>query len=303
MIIRNFHMLLLYVELVQKPVQSKCGACTEACPVKIPLHELLHKHRQVIVEKEGRAPVSEKLLMKAFGLGAASPVLYKMGSRMAPTALNPLTKEGKITKGVGPLKAWTEIRDFPAPGKQRFRDWFKEHKKEGESVMSGTIQNRDHFLQKIANQLGREAILAKPEIPKWKYQPQATVLQGKSLDELVGVLKDQCLHIHTDFIKTTRLNLEKTLKEMVEEYGGGPIITWKDTRFQEYGLTSLLKEKWPQEKLEVHEWNYEKGRANIDIAETANIGITISDITLAESGTVVQFSHKDRGRSVSAFCR
>ncbi|KRG15429.1 LutC/YkgG family protein [Lederbergia galactosidilytica] len=165
--------------------------------------------------------------------------------------------------------------------------------------MSGTIQNRDHFLQKIANQLGREAILAKPEIPKWKYQPQATVLQGKSLDELVGVLKDQCLHIHTDFIKTTRLNLEKTLKEMVEEYGGGPIITWKDTRFQEYGLTSLLKEKWPQEKLEVHEWNYEKGRANIDIAETANIGITISDITLAESGTVVQFSHKDRGRSVS----
>ncbi|MBO0993521.1 LutB/LldF family L-lactate oxidation iron-sulfur protein [Bacillus sp. SD088] len=109
-----------------------CGACTEACPVKIPLHDLLHKHRQVIVENEGRAPVSEKLLMKAFGLGAASPTLYKMGSKMAPTALNPLTKDGKISKGVGPLKAWTEIRDFPAPGKHRFRDWFKEHKKGGD---------------------------------------------------------------------------------------------------------------------------------------------------------------------------
>lgn len=32
---------------------SLCAACTDACPVKIPLHELLIKHRQVIVEKEG----------------------------------------------------------------------------------------------------------------------------------------------------------------------------------------------------------------------------------------------------------
>jgi len=109
-----------------------CGACTEACPVKIPLHDLLHKHRQVIVEKEGRAPISEKLAMKAFGLGAASPSLYKLGSKIAPTAMNPFTDGNKISKGVGPLKAWTEIREFPAPNKERFRDWFKDHKKGGD---------------------------------------------------------------------------------------------------------------------------------------------------------------------------
>ena len=106
-----------------------CGACTEVCPVKIPLHELLHKHRQVIVEKEGKAPISEKLAMKAFGLGAASPVLYKMGSKMAPAAMNPFTTGEKISKGVGPLKAWTEIREFPAPNKERFRDWYKKRSK------------------------------------------------------------------------------------------------------------------------------------------------------------------------------
>ncbi|MBN6888228.1 L-lactate dehydrogenase complex protein LldF [Cytobacillus horneckiae] len=107
-----------------------CGACTEVCPVKIPLHDLLHKHRQVIVEKEGRAPISEKLAMKAFGLGAASPSLYKMGSKVATAAMNPFTDGNRISKGVGPLKAWTEIREFPAPQKERFRDWFKQHKKE-----------------------------------------------------------------------------------------------------------------------------------------------------------------------------
>lgn len=106
-----------------------CAACTDACPVKIPLHELLHKHRQVIVEKEGRAPISEKLAMKAFGLGAASSSLYKIGAKIAPTAMNPFTTGDKISKGPGPLKAWTEIREFPAPNKETFRSWFKDHQK------------------------------------------------------------------------------------------------------------------------------------------------------------------------------
>ncbi|WP_453993937.1 LutB/LldF family L-lactate oxidation iron-sulfur protein [Bacillus nitroreducens] len=109
-----------------------CGACTDACPVKIPLHQLIHKHREVIVEREGRAPVSEKLLMKAFGFGAASPSLYQMGSKLAPTLTKPISNGDKITKGVGMLKEWTDVRDFPAPNKERFRDWFKNREKGGE---------------------------------------------------------------------------------------------------------------------------------------------------------------------------
>ncbi len=109
-----------------------CAACSEACPVKIPLHQLLHKHRQIIVEKEGRAPISEKLAMKAFGLGAASPALYKLGSKIAPAMMAPFSNGTKISKGPGPLKAWTDIRDFPAPNKERFRDWYKNRSKEGD---------------------------------------------------------------------------------------------------------------------------------------------------------------------------
>ncbi|MFS0822057.1 LutB/LldF family L-lactate oxidation iron-sulfur protein [Bacillus sp. 1P02SD] len=109
-----------------------CGACTDACPVKIPLHQLIHKHREVIVEREGRAPISEKLLMKAFGFGASSPSLYQMGSKLAPTLTKPLTHGDKITKGVGMLKEWTDVRDFPAPNKERFRDWFKNRETGGE---------------------------------------------------------------------------------------------------------------------------------------------------------------------------
>ncbi|NHM29556.1 LutB/LldF family L-lactate oxidation iron-sulfur protein [Neobacillus terrae] len=123
-----------YEENKELPYASTlCGACTEVCPVKIPLHGLLLKHREQIVEKEGKAPISEKLAMKAFGLGAASPFLYKLGTKMAPTAMNPFVSGNTISKGPGPLKAWTEIREFPAPHKERFRDWFKNREKDGDA--------------------------------------------------------------------------------------------------------------------------------------------------------------------------
>ncbi|PAD34326.1 LutB/LldF family L-lactate oxidation iron-sulfur protein [Terribacillus saccharophilus] len=120
-----------YDDFKELPYASTlCAACTDACPVKIPLHQLLHRHRQVIVEREGRAPISERMAMKAFGIGASSNPLYAAGSKMASSVMKPFTKDETISKGPGPLKAWTEIRDFPAPNKERFRDWFKQHEKE-----------------------------------------------------------------------------------------------------------------------------------------------------------------------------
>lgn len=104
-----------------------CGACTEVCPVKIPLHEMIRRHREIIVEREGKAPFSEKMMMKAFGLGTSNSSLYNMASRIAHTVVKPLTSGDKITKGIGPLKEWTDSKDMPTPNKERFRDWFKKH--------------------------------------------------------------------------------------------------------------------------------------------------------------------------------
>ncbi|MFB5661933.1 LutB/LldF family L-lactate oxidation iron-sulfur protein [Alteribacillus sp. HJP-4] len=107
---------------------SLCAACTDACPVKIPLHEHLIEHRRVIAE-EKRTPLSESYAMKGFGLAASSPRLFEMAAKTAPAMLSPFTKDGKIDKGPGPLGDWTEVRSLPAPSKERFRDWFKNRKK------------------------------------------------------------------------------------------------------------------------------------------------------------------------------
>lgn len=164
--------------------------------------------------------------------------------------------------------------------------------------MSGTIQNRDAFLGKIAKSLGREQKTSL-EKPNWNYHPQDKVLKNATQDELVEVLKEQCKNIHTSFVLTSTDKLSDSLKEIVDQYGGGSIVTWKDERFSQYGLTKLMKEEWPKEGIDLHIWDHTKGEENIAKAEAANVGITISDVTLAESGTAVLFSNKDKGRTVS----
>src|SRR5690606_19733163 len=105
---------------------SLCGACTEACPVKIPLHDLLIKHRRNMVEEEERSSFGEKLTIKKFSLAASNPLFYQLGSKVAPTVMGPLVKEGKIKKGPGPSKTWTDMRDFPEPSKETIRECFKQ---------------------------------------------------------------------------------------------------------------------------------------------------------------------------------
>ncbi|WP_449621451.1 LutC/YkgG family protein [Robertmurraya sp. Marseille-Q9965] len=164
--------------------------------------------------------------------------------------------------------------------------------------MIGTIQNREAFLNRLAGRLGRER-RTEVERPEWKYNPQDEVLKDATQDELVDVLREQCKNIHTNFVLTTSVELSASINEVVENYGGGPIISWKDERFEQFGLTSLMKQEWPEKGIELHEWDHTKGKENIDKANYANVGITISDITLAESGTAVLFSGKDKGRTVS----
>ncbi|MGK9431439.1 LutC/YkgG family protein [Bacillus atrophaeus] len=166
-------------------------------------------------------------------------------------------------------------------------------------MTKGTIQHQDSFLNRIASSLGRDRRTEGVIVPDWTHQPQHKVYEGYSTDDLVGVLKNQCVKIHTELIETDLAGLYDALREQVSRFSGGPVIIPKDPRFEAYGLGSLLQQDWPAEGIPVWEWDAKQGEDNIAKAEQANVGITFSEITLAESGTVVLFSSKDKGRSVS----
>src|SRR5690625_2506156 len=83
---------------------SLCGACTEVCPVKIPLHEQLIMHRRNMVEEEKMSNIGEKMLMAGFGQMASSSFRFNTSTKFASTLSKPFSKDDVIEKGPGPIK-------------------------------------------------------------------------------------------------------------------------------------------------------------------------------------------------------
>ncbi|KGL39652.1 iron-sulfur cluster-binding protein [Listeria sp. SHR_NRA_18] len=124
---------------------SLCGACTDTCPVKIPLHGLLIEHRRVMTDelKMGHGFVDQQ--MRFIAKATSSPFLFKqalkfghvglgvLGAKPSTTTENLYQYGGFINGGFGLIKGWTSVRDLPRPPKERdnFRSWYKNREQGG----------------------------------------------------------------------------------------------------------------------------------------------------------------------------
>src|SRR5918995_405739 len=104
---------------------SLCGACSEACPVGIPLHELLLKLRNRQVE-EGLASKAQRAAFKVFENTMKRPALYKLSGRASRAAQKPLLRDGFVRPIPGPMSEWTNSRDLPPLAKKSFRELWRE---------------------------------------------------------------------------------------------------------------------------------------------------------------------------------
>ncbi|GHF33496.1 L-lactate dehydrogenase complex protein LldF [Amycolatopsis bartoniae] len=114
---------------------SLCGACFDACPVRIDIPEVLvHLRTKVVDAHRGGAPKPEAAAMKAAawtladarrlgfaerGLGVANKVLTRFGKRVLPGGRRALTRLP------WPGSLWTNARDVPAPPPESFRTWWR----------------------------------------------------------------------------------------------------------------------------------------------------------------------------------
>jgi L-lactate dehydrogenase complex protein LldF len=104
---------------------SLCGACYEACPVKIDIPKVLI-HLRGRVNREQGGPRSERIAMEVLGRTFAHRRRYEAAQRLARVGARPLSKDGRIEARLpGPLKGWMAVRDLPAPPAQTFRDWWR----------------------------------------------------------------------------------------------------------------------------------------------------------------------------------
>jgi L-lactate dehydrogenase complex protein LldF len=104
-----------------------CGACYDACPVKIDIPSLLVHLRARHVEESSaarRLPSAEAVTMAAASWVMASPGRFAAAQR-AGRAGRLLGRRGRITALPPPLAAWTRARDAPVPPAQTFRQWWR----------------------------------------------------------------------------------------------------------------------------------------------------------------------------------
>lgn len=101
---------------------SLCGACQEICPVRIAIPDLLIRWRQM--RAGDLLPAWERAGLWGYAWIARHPSLWKRLGRWAMGLLRRLGREGWLRRGLGPLQAWTAVRDFPTPQRPPFRDWW-----------------------------------------------------------------------------------------------------------------------------------------------------------------------------------
>jgi L-lactate dehydrogenase complex protein LldF len=105
---------------------SLCGACFDACPVRIDIPSLLVHLRGKHVEERraaSRIPTAEAVAMAAAAWVMSDPKRFAAAEK-ASRAGRVLARGGRLRSLPPPLSAWTSSRDAPAPPAETFREWW-----------------------------------------------------------------------------------------------------------------------------------------------------------------------------------
>ncbi|MFJ7327307.1 lactate utilization protein B [Streptomyces cyaneofuscatus] len=118
---------------------SLCGACFDACPVKIDIPSLLVELRHQHTEQTGTT--AEKLAMKAAAAVMKRPALYTGAQKAAGLGRAVAGRDGTISRLPPPFSGWSDSRDTAAPPRQTFRAWFASD--EGRAALRAAADEHD----------------------------------------------------------------------------------------------------------------------------------------------------------------
>jgi L-lactate dehydrogenase complex protein LldF len=100
---------------------SLCGACADACPVRIDIPRMLIELRKE-VDTEKLAPWSERVIFKAFAWLLRRPALYRLGAPLGRLLQRPFVRGGRIRSLPLFFGRWTRTRDLPRVASQTFQE-------------------------------------------------------------------------------------------------------------------------------------------------------------------------------------
>jgi L-lactate dehydrogenase complex protein LldF len=100
---------------------SLCGACAEACPVRIDIPRMLIELRRE-VDDQKIAPWTERVAFKLLARLLQSPRLYRLAARAGRLLQRPFASEGRIRRLPLLFGEWTRTRDLPPVAARTFQE-------------------------------------------------------------------------------------------------------------------------------------------------------------------------------------
>jgi L-lactate dehydrogenase complex protein LldF len=111
---------------------SLCGACQEACPVRIAIPDMLLRLRADAVAAGKGHPV-EQASMLGWRATMNSPAIFRAGGKLAAFGTRILGRDGGVDWLPPPFDQWTRSRTFPAFARKSFTELWEERRRDKES--------------------------------------------------------------------------------------------------------------------------------------------------------------------------
>jgi L-lactate dehydrogenase complex protein LldF len=100
---------------------SLCGACAEACPVRIDIPRMLIELRREVDER-AIAPWTERVVFKTLARILSSPRLYRLGAPLGRLLQRPFIRDGRLRGLPLMFGHWTRTRDLPPVARRTFQE-------------------------------------------------------------------------------------------------------------------------------------------------------------------------------------
>ncbi len=157
------------------------------------------------------------------------------------------------------------------------------------------MTTRKQFIGAVSKALGRSELPAAPVHLAYRHTVHTDVMKDSDQDALARAFLDCSKEIGAEVLETTKNRLTDTIRQAVEQCRPGAIIAENDSLLQELSPALALATDRT-----VRLWNAGDSREEmIHFAEQAAVGIAVVKMALAESATVLFFSHEGCGRSLT----
>ncbi len=152
----------------------------------------------------------------------------------------------------------------------------------------------EEFLKPFSSALGRST---PPEIIEpidIENSCQFILANAMTKDEIVEKFFTEAEKIGVSIARTAPSNLAETVTKVALDMGGGKVLFAETKEAKQCALEQALNKAG----LEAVAWDSSRGYEEIMLAQSSDIGITFAYGGIAETGSVIQASSKESGRSI-----